>query len=651
MGNGREKFPHMFSKGQFGKFQTKNRVKYAACCVSNYNNPDGSLTEREFARDQVIANMGCGIITNQGAYPDKSGVGKAYTTQLCLNDDRFIPGIARVADMFHQDGAIAIQQILHAGRYGGIDLDYCLQSSATPQTLKHFRPPREITKDEIQQTIEDHADAAVRSIKAGYEGVEITSFLGYLLATFLSSFVNKRTDEYGGSVENRGRFMVETIQAMKKAMGKDKVLCVRLNGTELMDEYGGSSEEECLEFMKMAEDAGADMISMVIGWHESRAGALGRDVPLDGWLYLAERAKKQIHVPLAFGPRLADPVLAEKALAEGVIDFWEVCRPFLSDPELLHKVEEDRLEEIKPCIGCMICLAKLFANQPYICTVNPVLGHEIDPEYHINPSVRKKKVMVIGGGLAGLECSIAASRRGHDVTIYDKRDRLGGQVISAAKEIKGGEDLLGLIGYYEKQIEKRKIKVKLGVEVDRKLCGKERPDVGVVATGAQIVKPDIPGVDRENVISAWDVLERDAEVADKVAVIGGGKVGLVVAEHLASRGKEVWVVEPQKRVDYDVSTTFKWRHAAWVKEFSVNVLNLTEAVEVKDKGLMVRDEKGKQRLIEAGTIILAGPRKSMQELASSLEYVCDELYVIGDAIQPRFMHRAIHEGYKLGARL
>jgi 2,4-dienoyl-CoA reductase (NADPH2) len=651
MGKGRERFPHLFSRGKIGKFETKNRVKYAACCVSNFNNPDGSLTEREYARDEVIASTGCGILTNQGAHPDKSGVGKAYTTQLCLNDDRFIPGIARVAEMFHRDGAIAIQQILHAGRYGGIDLDYCLQSSDTPQTLRHFRPPRAMTKDDIQETIQDHADAAVRAIKAGYDGVEITSFLGYLLATFLSRYVNTRTDEYGGTLENRGRFMVEVIQAIKRATGGDRPLCVRLNGTELMDEYGGSTEEECIEFMEMAEDAGADMISMVIGWHESRSGALGRDVPLDGWLHLAEKAKKRIRVPLSIGPRLADPVLAEKALAAGVIDFWEVCRPFLSDPLLLKKVEQDRLEEIKPCIGCMTCLAKLFANQPYICTVNPILGHEGEPEYHPVPSLRKKKVFVIGGGPSGLECGIAASHRGHDVTIFDRKDRLGGQVLSAAREIKGGEDLMRLLEYYRSEIDRKNLKVNLNVEMDRITCAKERPDVVVVATGAEIMKPGIPGVDRENVIFAWDVLERDVPTADRVAIIGGGKVGLVTAELLGSMGKEVWIIEPQKRVDYDVSATFKWRHAAWVQEFGIHVLTISHALEVKEEGLLIKDEKSEKRSIQAGTIILAGPRRSAQDLSTSLEYVCDELYVVGDAIKPRSMHNAIHEGYKLGVRL
>ena len=209
------KFPHLFSKGTIGRYTTSNRVKWAACCVSNFNNRDGSYSEREYARDRVIGNMGCGIMTNQGAYPDKTGLGKAYWSQICLNDDRYIPGIQKVAEIFHESGAVAIQQILHAGRYGGIDLGYCLQPSPVAQTLKHFRPPREITVDQIYEAIEDHAQAALRAKKAGFEGAEITSFMGYLLACFLSPFINRRTDEFGGSVENRARFMSEAIKAVK----------------------------------------------------------------------------------------------------------------------------------------------------------------------------------------------------------------------------------------------------------------------------------------------------------------------------------------------------------------------------------------------------------------------------------------------------
>ena len=651
MEKGKEKFPHLFSKGKFGTFETLNRVKYAACCISNFNNPDGSFTPRQYARDEVIADMGCGILTNQGAYPDKKGLGKGYTTQISINDDKLIPGLAKVSDMFQRDGAVAIQQILHAGRYGGMDLDYCLQSSDTPQTLRHFRPPRAMTKDDIQEAIQDHADAAARAIKAGFDGTEITSFMGYLLATFLSGFVNTRTDEYGGSVENRGRFMVETIRAIKKAMGDDKVLCVRINGTELMDDYGGSSEEECIEFMEMAEDAGADMISMVIGWHESRSGALGRDVPLEGWLYLAENAKKRLNIPLAFGPRLADPMLAEKALSDGIIDFWEVCRPFLADPLLLHKVAEDRVEEIRPCIGCMMCLARLFVNQPYLCSVSPVLGHEVEPEYKVTQAVRRKKIMVVGGGPAGLECAITASKRGHDVRLFEKKDRLGGQIVSAANEIKGGNDLRRLIRYYEGEIKRQDLKVNLGIEMNRSRCAKERPDVVVIASGADIAKPFLDGIDGENVISAWNVLEDGVETSQKVAIIGGGKVGLITAEFLASRGADVWIIEQEKRVDYDISPTFKWRHAAWVKELGIKVMNGARVISVSDKGLMVQDDEGEEKPIEAETIVLAGPRMPSQELFGELEFVTDEIYMIGDAIKPRSIYNAIHEGYRLGVRL
>ncbi len=649
----RKNFPNIFSPGKIGKFDTPNRLKWAACCVSNFNNRDGSYSEREYARDRVIANMECGIMTNQGAYPDKTGLGKAYWSQICINDDKFIPGLSKVADIFHNKGGVAIQQILHAGRYGGIDIGYCIQPSAVEQTLRHFRPPREMTVEQIYEAIQDHADAAVRAKKANFEGVEVTSFLGYLMATFLSPFTNRRTDEWGGTAEKRGRFMVEIIKAIKKACGEDFLVSIRLNGTELMDEYGGNTDDECVLFMEMAEAAGADLISMVIGWHESRSGALGRDVPYDGWVPLAANAKKRLKkVPLAFGPRLADPRIAERALGEGWIDFWEICRPGLADPDIILKTAENRLEEIKPCIGCLLCLAKLFANQPYICTVNPVLGHEIEPEYHITSAARKKKVIVAGGGIAGLECAIAASQRGHEVSIYEKKNRLGGQVISAAREVKGGENLFQLIGYYENQVKKHNINVFLNTEFTKKVCQEEFPDVVVVATGATIERPAIPGIERPIVSMAFDVLEANPKATGKrVVVIEGGKVGLIVAEHFAAQGNQTYIITGDRRVDTDVSTTFKWRHAAWVKEFNIKVLTESKVTEIKDGSVTVFTKKGETIPIEADIVIVAGPRKSVQGLFTELEYLTDELYLVGDSVLPRWMHTAIHEGYKVGVRI
>jgi len=645
---GVRKYPHIFESVKIGKFTSRNRVKYAACSVSNFNTFDGHITDREYARMEVIVRTGAGIITNQGAYPDPKGEGKAYYRQLAIYDDAYLPGFRKIADMIHAHGAIALQQILHGGRYGGIDLDYCLQPSAVPQTLRHFRPPREMTKDEIRQVIADHVAAARRSMEAGFDGVEITAFMGYLLANFVSKFTNKRTDEYGGSLENRARFMVELIQETRQAIGRDALLVIRLNGEELMDEYGGNTPEECIELMRYAEQAGVDMVSIVVGWHESRTGALGRDVHTDHWLYLAENAKKVLKVPVAFGPRFSDPLQAEKALAAGKVDFWELCRPFLADPDLLHKVEQDRIEEIRPCVGGLLCLARMFRNLPYNCAVNPRLSHEVEPEYDLKPAAVKKRVLIIGAGPAGLECAMTAAQRGHQVMLYEKRDRLGGQLVAASKEPEGGYIWNQLVRYYEGQLKKFGVEVKLGTEVTPQLVSQLNPNVAVVATGAYI---NGTGTQGDKVLLAYDVLEDKVDVGNKVVVLSGERAGLVTAEYLASRGKKVTIVEPSRRLGEDVIATFKWRHAAWVKEYGIETLTSARVKDIANGSVRVVDGSGQETLIPADTVVVAGPRQSRQELMSALEFIVDELYVIGDAVRPRSVHNAIHEGYRVGVRV
>ncbi len=647
---GRKKYPHLFEKTRIGNLTSPNRIKYAACSVSNFNNRDGTMTEREFARMKVVAETGAGIITNQGAYPDSRGEGKAYYRQLAIYDDKFIPQYRRIADLIHQNGAIAIQQILHAGRYGGIDLDYCIQSSEVPQTLKHFRPPRRMTKEAIQNCIEDHVQATRRSIEAGFDGVEVTSFMGYLLSNFLSKFTNTRTDEYGGSHANRGRFMRELIQAMKNVLGS-KPMIIRLNGLELMDEYGGSTPEECLDYMKMAEDAGVDCISIVIGWHESRKGALGRDVATDEWLYVSERAKEAVRIPVAFGPRFGDPVLAEKALSDGKLDFWEVCRPMLADPRLIHKVEEDRIEEIKPCTGGLVCLARMFRNLPYICTVNPRLGHEVEPSYDVARAKTKKRVMVIGGGPAGLECAVTAAKRGHDVTIYEREDRLGGQLRYAAKEPSGSNKFLDLISYYDVQVNKLGISVEMETEMTARKAHTLEPDVAVIASGAELaahpfsISPDV------TLLNAFDVLGDVAELGEEVVVIVGERLGLVAAEYAASKGCRVTVIEEGRGVGIDVAPTFRWRHAAWLREFDIRSFSRAKISSMGNAVVRFLDKDGSEREIKADTMILGGPRRSRNALVAEMDYAVDELYVVGDAVLPRSLSNAIHEGYRTAVRI
>lgn len=652
---GAKQLRHLFEPAEWRRFKIKNRIKYGACCVSNYNTRDGFITERELSRTKVIAGTGCGIITNQGAYPDPLGEGKAYFSQVALFDDKFLPQFEKIAGYIHDGGAVAIQQILHAGRYGGIDLGYCIQPSVVPQTLPHFRPPREITKEQIRQTIRQHAEAARRAIKAGFDGTEITSFMGYLLASFNSRFTNRRTDEYGGSLENRGRFMREMIDCIKQAT-PDHPLVVRLSGAELMDRWGGNDEDECLALMQQAADCGVDMISITVGWQEAPESSIGRDVPPGHWNRLAARAKQHLpHVPIAFGVRLPDPIMANRSIAEGQFDFWEVCRPLLADPELVHKAAEARFAEVRRCIGSLNCLSRVFRDLPYTCTMNPALGHEVEPEYRVTPAAVQKKIMIIGAGPAGMECAITAVRRGHKVTVFERGDRIGGSLVGyAAHDLAHKEDLASVVSYYCVMAEKLGIDVRFNAEVDPKLIRGtlHQFDVAVVATGARIDIQALPAPEEPGLlVDARDVALARIRPGRKIVVIGGGKIGLTLAESLKTSGSDVVVVEAEKRIAGDVMPSWKWRHTAWIEELEIPTFTSTRVTRIGKGGVTVVDGKGQEQYFEADMVIAASPSRGNQELVADLEWSIDELHGCGDAMVPRGLTQAIHDGYRLGCRL
>ncbi|MHC4342955.1 MAG: oxidoreductase [Planctomycetota bacterium] len=647
---GVQSHPNLFRPRPCGTQTSPNSIKYAACSVSNFNNKDGSITEREFGRMEVVARTGCGIITNQGADPNSEGYGKAYFRQLSIAHDRFIHGFARIADMIHEAGALAVQQILHGGRYGGVELDHCLQPSDVPQTLQHFRPPRAMTVKQVERCIHDHAQAARRSIEAGFDGAEVTSFMGYLLSNFLSPFTNKRTDKYGGDLEARCRFMVELLQAMRAAMGDGPMLWVRLNGAELMDEHGGNSEEECIEIMKVAERAGVDGISVVVGWHESNRGALGRDIPSDGWLHLAKKAKEALTVPIAFGPRLGDPVMAEKVLAEGIIDFWETCRPMLADPLLVHKVAHGAVLDVRPCIGGLVCLSRMFRNLPYICTMNPKLGHEYEPEMQLEPTVEPKRVLVIGGGPAGMEAAHVAARRGHEVELWEQRPRLGGQLNAAAREPGGGKIFFKLIDYYERQLERDGVTVRLRKEADGKAVSAHGPDVCILAAGARVILDPVVA-EAPDQVAVWHAdIADDPPKGERVVVLGADRTALVAAETLAEAGRQVTMLPGHLKPAWDVAPTFKWRHAAWLKEFEIRVLKGVSAAGWTEDGMLLL-APAEHGPMEIDLLVAAGGRRSKQDLVRELEYRVDVLHVIGDAVSPRSIAQAVHGAYRVAVHV
>jgi 2,4-dienoyl-CoA reductase (NADPH2) len=549
-----------------------------------------------------------------------------------------------------------VQQVLHAGRYGGIDLGYCLQPSIVPQTLPHFRPPREITKEQIRAVVQQHADAAKRALKAGFDATEVTSFMGYLLATFNSKFTNRRTDEYGGSLKNRGRFMCELIDAMKQAQG-DAPLVIRLNGNELMDNWGGNTEDECFELMQMAAERGVDMISVTVGWQEAPESSIGRDVPPGHWKRLAARAKALLPgTAIAFGNRLPDPAMANECIDKGEFDFWEVCRPMLADPELVHKAAAGRMDEVKRCIGSLNCLSRLFRDLPYTCTRNPQLGHEYDPAYQLTPAVMSKKIMVIGAGPAGLECAITAKRRGHDVVVFERGGAIGGALNGYAKhDLANSDDLHSVIAYYRKMVEALGIEVRLNATIDVKAMRSmlHQYDVAVVATGARIDSRFLPACEQPGLlVQAHDIGPDLSAIGARVVVLGGGMIGLGLAESLKkNHGREVTVVEADKRIAGDVMPSFKWRHTAWIEELGIPTRTSARVLAIGDGGVKIRNAQGEEEFLAADTVISALERRPSQELFHELEWMIDEVHGCGDSLVPRGLTQAIHEGFRLGARI
>lgn len=638
-----ETYPHIFQPGSIGKLTAKNRIKYAAT-ETNYPYGDGFVSDREVAYMEAQARGGAGIVTTQGAYPDKKGEGKGFKGMMSINDDRYIPGLKRLADVIRLNGALSSIQILHCGREGGVELDYCLMPSIVPQKLSYFKSPREISAREIKQTVQDHADAARRAREAGFDMIELSGIVGYLISTFISRYTNKRLDEYGGDIKDRCRLMVEVIKAVKAEVG-DMPVGIRLCGHELLDDRGGNSFEESIESFKIAQDAGADYLSVTIGWHESSQSVITRDVPMGHWLYIAEAVKKEVTIPVMMAFRQFLPHIPEKAIAEGQIDFVEMCRPMIADPAFPNKVREGREKEIIPCIACNVCFSRLYYHQPIMCSVRPSLGHEGDRGwgyYGFEPAKEKKNITIVGAGPSGLQCAVVAQERGHTVTVFEKGDAVGGNILLASRVDPGAVELLRPVNALEELCRKAGVRIKTGVQCDPSMIKKGNPDVVVIASGPVMKKAPA------GVASPRDIMMDIVQPGRRVAIIGAGGVGLGIAVYLLRKGDfEVTMLDEAQKPGRDVNPFYFWQYMALMKRKKVNFMMRTSVSSI-DSGAVRFISPSGEASSEFDTVIMSVLYPEGGIWWQSAASLAGEVHFIGDAKKPRRLLNALHDGYRLG---
>ncbi len=648
---GAKTYPHLFKPIQIGNLIIPNRIKYAAT-EDNLNGHDGFVTDAgvEYMRQRAIGVVG-GMCFMQGVYMDEKRQGQGYVGQAACWDDKFIPGLKRIAEAIHEGKAVAGFQLMDCGRVGAVEVDYCHGPSAVPQRLRIFKPVQEMSKEDVQNMIQQHVDAARRGIEAGFDVMEISGIVGYLISNFISSYTNRRTDEYGGDIRGRMQAVVEIIQGVKDVCGPDVPVGIRLCSEELLDDVRGNTPEESMETYKIAEEAGADYISCTLGWQESIYPVISRDIPMGNWIHLAKRAKEHVNIPIQMAYRLFKPALPNEKIGAGELDQWEICRSMIADPYMPKKVAEGKEEEIRHCVACNLCLARLFRDAPMTCYINPVCAHEWQEEFaNPKPAEEEKEVMIVGAGPAGLECAYMAARRGHEVHVYDKRDVIGGTLNEAKNAPYGDDELWTCVEYQKVMCEKAGVNFHLGTEVTDDLIEEEMPDTVVLATGPAYSKIEAPGGDSDKIVNLLDVMSGKAEVGETVVMYGNRKPGIGCALHLAKQGKKVTIVGKEKSAGFDVNPSFKWRYMIYMRQNGIMVYNDCDIDEVTDEGVIVKAYDGIRWPIKCDTVVISdrGPNESLKKTVQS-EGI--ELFVIGDALIPRNLSSAIHDGYRIGIRL
>jgi len=539
-------------------------------------------------------------------------------------------------------------------------------SASAVQSRLTGETPRALELEEIIVMQDKYAQAAVRAKEAGFDAVEILG--GYLINNFLSPLSNVREDEYGGSLSARMRFGVETAQKVRAAVGPDYPLLMRLGGSEFMP--GGCGRSDVQTFAAELEKAGVDLLNITGGPHETRVPQITMAVPRRAFAYLAQGIKSVVSIPVLASNRINDPADGEAILRNGEADLITMARSLITDPDLPNKAKEGRADQIYHCIGCnQGCLDYIFRAQPVTCMVNPRVGME--EEWGSVPASEPKNVLVIGGGPAGMKAACTAAQRGHRVTLVDKADQLGGQLL-LNRLIPGRSEMVTVATDLINNLKALEVKILLNQEANAGFIKDFSPDVVVMASGAVPIELNLPGIDGDNVHQAWDVLAGKVCVGKKVVIVGGSAVGLETALYLASQGtlspeafhflsvhnaetpetlsgllskgnKDVTVVEMTQRFAPDMGASTRWIILSEIKRLGVTTLKGAKAVGITPEGLEIEGEQG-PGFLSADSVVIAAGSRSENKLAGDMKGVVPEFYIIGDAKVPRTALEAIREG-------